>query len=157
MTHPIRIAVLAAYSYGLLTLVGYLYPDWQSEARHEVMRLVDVQHEKALLEGKFQNLLAWRSGKKEVVEDLLAHRMNLREAASRFHELNDTHGTPSWWNDFRHRYAGESDNERHCQEVIALTHQLLENQSPAEAQSVTHRLQAEMQEQIEQGSLHSGE
>ena len=153
MSQPIRFAVVAAYLYGLLSLLEVAHPGWRHEFRHEICRLARGRLEQQRLEGRMHDLWVWRQTKREVVAELLAHRINLREAADRFHELNDTHASLAWWDDFRQRIAADSDDERHYLEVIDATRRLLESRSPVDAKIVTPRLQAELREQLEQGSL----
>jgi hypothetical protein len=93
------------------------------------------------------NEVSARLGNRERIADaVIAGRIGLLEAAARFGELNAT-ALPSPI-DLRDRFAGDSDEERCCRQVIAWVTTRLEHKSTAEAEMVASRLQEEMREYL---------
>jgi hypothetical protein len=112
----------------------------------EINRLIHTERERQELQGQLDTIQVCREAKKEVVNDLLAHRLTLREAAARFQEMNAQQMNSAWREELRKYYGSHSDEERHCQEVITFTHSVLLDESPAEAAAVTQRLADELRE-----------
>jgi hypothetical protein len=79
-----------------------------SEAAREEERLVDVMRVIERIE----------EAKHGVVRDLLAERLTLPEAAARFRDL-DREQPGFNWVAFRRTYPCDTDDERHCREVLA--------------------------------------
>jgi hypothetical protein len=96
-------------------------------------------------------LLARVAARAEVVEEVLAERMSLLEAAACFRDLD--HGPPPiLWDRFRAFYPGDSDDERHCHEVIENVRVRVEVQGGQGRQQVL-RLEAELRQHRERGTL----
>src|SRR5262249_26386093 len=77
---------------------------------------------------------------------VIAGRLTLREAAARYRAL--ARGNPDFpWETFRRTYAGASDEERFCRQVIDAVQMELKDQ-PDEAAEVVARLEAELQEHL---------
>ena len=56
-------------------------------------------------------------GKKRVIDQVLAERLSLQEAAAQFHALNLL--CPEYdWERFRKIFPGRDDEERHCRQVL---------------------------------------
>ncbi len=90
--------------------------------------------------------------RRDVVAAVITGRMTLPEAAGAFRELN--RGTPSsFWAAFPHTYPGDSDEERHCRQVIGYVRTELE-EYPGGENEVLRRLEAELQAHLERGTLH---
>jgi hypothetical protein len=69
------------------------------------------------LDEDLREALALSAAKKVVIRKLLAGRLGLREAAAHFRVLDHRH-PGFYWDGFRDSYPGNSDEERHCREVI---------------------------------------
>src|SRR5262249_29873942 len=81
------------------------------------------------------------------VQDVIAARLTLGEAAACFRVL--ARENPDFpWELFRRDYAGASDEERHCRQLIAAV-QVTLGDEPDEAAAVGARLEAELQELLE--------
>src|SRR5262249_32180009 len=91
---------------------------------------------------------------------LLAGRMTLLEAAACFRDLNWE--PPAFhWDYFRARWPGDSDDERHCHEVLAWV--LLQTRGTGNAragpdnctaEAARTKLEAELAEHLRCGPLH---
>jgi hypothetical protein len=96
-------------------------------------------------------LLARVAARAVIVEEILAERMSLLEAAACFRDLD--HGPPPiLWDRFRAFYPGDSDDERHCHEVIENVRVRVEVQGGQGRQQVL-RLEAELRQHLERGTL----
>src|SRR5262245_5022796 len=72
------------------------------------------------LESRLVEVTQSMTSQDEVLQELVARRITLREAAARFRAL--ARQTRSFsWELFRLTYPGRTDEERHCRHVIALT------------------------------------
>src|SRR5689334_3862340 len=81
--------------------------------------------------------------KVKVVQDLLAGRLSLLEAAMRFQELSEA-GPPFDWERFRRPYRGRSDLERFCRQLVATGDLYLSQVDPPRQAAVRTRLEAEL-------------
>jgi hypothetical protein len=93
------------------------------------------------------NAVCARLGNRErITDEVIAGQIGLLDAAARFRELNTTAlPTPL---DLRGCYAGDSDEERCCRQVIAWVTTRLEQKSTAEAEMVAERLEEELREYL---------
>jgi hypothetical protein len=88
--------------------------------------------------------------KKGVVRDLLAGRLTLRQAAALFRDLD--RGPPAFnWEEFRRAYPCDTDEERHCREVIDCVRGVLPANSP-ESEAIARRFEAELPDRAKPGS-----
>jgi hypothetical protein len=78
-------------------------------------------------------------------------RLPLPQAAARFRDLNAQPPTYNWAA-FRLFYPGDSDDERHCREVIEFVRQDV-RQRPGTDPAAVGRLEAELQGLLEQGNF----
>jgi hypothetical protein len=86
-----------------------------------------------------------------ILQAVHSRRLTLVEAAALFRDLNRS--DPNFpWNDFRWYYAGATDDERHCRQIIDNAAAALD--LPAnEAAALTARLEAELQEHLRYGPV----
>jgi hypothetical protein len=90
--------------------------------------------------------------KDQVVQAVLAGRLTLLEAAALFRALD--RGPPTFhWDSFRARWPGDSDDERHCHEVIDFMASAAIRDDPCKGKALRERLQAELAEHLRCGSL----
>jgi hypothetical protein len=81
-------------------------------------------------------------GQLAAVDDLIAGRCTLLEAAARFRDLAEA-ASNFPWEEFRRHYPGANDEERHCQRVIEHLQARLEKQ-PDRCRALVRRLEAEL-------------
>jgi hypothetical protein len=104
------------------------------------------------LERKIKAVLRRLERKERIVKALLAGRLTLLEAASRFRALNQ--GPPEFsWDRFRDSLPGDSDDERHCYEVIEFVYNALRQDDPRRAAEVRECLRAQLREDLRCGPL----
>jgi hypothetical protein len=90
--------------------------------------------------------------KETVVKALLAGRLTLLEAAARFRALNEA--PPEYnWDAFRLTMPGDSDDERHCHEVISFAFHALRRTDPHRADELHESLRAELRQHLGRGPL----
>jgi hypothetical protein len=82
--------------------------------------------------------------KTEAVQELLAERLTLMQAAARFRDAEST-GPAGWEPDRPATGDGQTDGERQCRAVIAWVRGWLTVHRPAEATEVVARLETELQ------------
>jgi hypothetical protein len=84
--------------------------------------------------------------KQQVIEDVINHRLTLKEAAERFRDLDER--TPNFEMDlFRRAHEGESDEERYYRAVIEGVRIELLNK-PEQARAISSSLEAELGSQF---------
>jgi hypothetical protein len=149
MNVSLRMIVCGVYGYSLVTALNFAYPGWFEETRAEVIRLVASRQQSQELRHRMGTILRCQQSKDEVVADVIAQRVSLREAADRFRDLNLRHKDRRWWEHFRRRYAGQSDTERHCREVINWTEAVLTKHEGGDAVTLAAQLEDELQNMLE--------
>jgi hypothetical protein len=83
--------------------------------------------------------------------EVIEGRLSLLRAAARFRDLSAR--PPAFnWEDFRRTYPGDSDDERHCREVIKFVRQGVQLRPGADP-AVADRLEAELRGLLEHGDL----
>jgi hypothetical protein len=93
------------------------------------------------------NAVSARLGSRARITDaVIEGQIGLHEAAARFRDLNETALPHSV--DLRDCYAGDSEEERCCRQVMAWVTTRLEQKSTAEAEMVTERLEEEFREYL---------
>src|SRR5262249_42463826 len=96
-------------------------------------------------------ILARVAARAAIVDEVLAERMSLLEAAAHFRDLD--RAPPSiLWDRFRAFYPGDSDDERHCREVIGNVRARVEDQGEQGPDPVL-RLESELRQHLERGTL----
>ena len=83
----------------------------------------------------------------EVLNDLLAERLTLAQAAARFRELSRG-GPPFRWGEFRRRYPGRSDEERFYRQVMDAARWGWTWEGPPRRRRALARLEAEFQDYL---------
>jgi hypothetical protein len=87
--------------------------------------------------------------KSALAREVIEGRLPLLQAAARFRDLNAR--PPAFnWGAFRQTYPGDSDDERHCREVIQFVRQE-GPQRPGADPSLVGRLEAELRGLLEHG------
>jgi hypothetical protein len=149
MNVSLRMMVCGVYGYSLVTVLNFAHPGWFEETRAEVVRLVASHQQGQELRNRMGTILRCQQSKHEVVADVIARRMSLREAAVRFRDLDLRHKDHRWWEQFRRRYAGQSETERHCREVIEWTEAVLTKREEGDAVARAAQLEDELQNMLE--------
>jgi hypothetical protein len=90
--------------------------------------------------------------KDRLVRALLGGRLTLLEAAALFRALNQA-APAFYWGEYRKRHVAESDEERHCREVINCVYIHLRPKDPAKAKEVPAGLGRELAEHLSAGPL----
>jgi hypothetical protein len=93
-----------------------------------------------------------RARKGRIVAALIAGRLTLLEAAGRFRAL-DRGPPPFYWEEFHAHFAGESDEERHCREVLAWVETELADTDPCLLVATHARLLDELETHLIRGPL----
>lgn len=88
-------------------------------------------------------------GKWHIIDALRERRQTLFEAAAMFRSLDQMPPATNW-EYFRFRYQGDSDEERHCRQVISWMEASLPPES-VETDATVVRLRAELEEAIKHG------
>jgi hypothetical protein len=90
--------------------------------------------------------------KYQVVQAVLARQVTLLEAAAYFRALN--HQPPAFdWDTFRALRPGDSDDERHCHEVIHWVYLAVTETDPCEAEAVRANLSGELSDHLRRGPI----
>src|SRR5262245_42139971 len=111
-------------------------------------RLLEEQRLTDELEGRRADGLGRLAFLKETMNELIADRITLREAATRSRAL--ARETPGFDGELlRLTYPGRTDDERHCRRVIAWVKVELQDQ-PGKAAALAARLEAELEGHLEQ-------
>jgi hypothetical protein len=111
-----------------------------------------VRHPGDKAEQQIRALLDRSSRKRHLVGELLAGRLTLLEAAGQFRAVN--RAPPRFhWEGFRAFYQGDSDEERHCREVVALVEMELEETDPCLRLATGARLVCELETRLRRGRL----
>jgi hypothetical protein len=139
---------------GLALLVGMLVLAAQGKPKKVLnpQRGPSTQEQRARnVERTVQEITRRRLHKERLIQALLAGRMRLLEVAARFRALDrDIPAFP--WRQFRDYYSSDSDEERHCRQVIDFAHAALMRDLPR-ADEVRERLSAELREHLRRGPL----
>jgi hypothetical protein len=110
---------------GLLVSVGTLAPEWLSGLGLDPAGLLELigenererlRHDDLVARDRY--FLANVEGKHQITEDVINRKLTLREAAVQFQTLNEA--CPEYdWDSFRRAFAGRTNEERHCRQVLA--------------------------------------
>src|SRR5262245_19180711 len=124
MTPPIRLALCTVYLYSLLASLNHVYPGWLDALTSEANHLAAMQRRHEELQEQMTAPLACEEAKRGIVEELLAGRLTLAEAATRFHDINNRQ--PGFnWTEHHRNFSGRSDEERVWREVVSHAGRLL--------------------------------
>jgi hypothetical protein len=100
------------------------------------------QKQAAALEQTCQDLLQRNAAKEHVIEELLAERLTLFQAAACFDCLN--HEPPECAADCRRFFPGDSDGEKSCRQVLAWASATLRERGDPRREAVLARLEAQL-------------
>ncbi|MFL5342970.1 MAG: hypothetical protein ACJ8F7_22795 [Gemmataceae bacterium] len=109
----------------------------------------EIKEQKQELQAESNEVRRHITIKERLVLELAAGRMDLLEVASFFRNLNADH--EEYMNVFRLRYAGHSDEECICLNVIDYASSTLSGRP--EAKAVIKRLQSEFEQMCRRGTL----
>jgi hypothetical protein len=136
--------VLAALALAVAYQACKVWPGvaWPGGA-NSIRRIVDEQRRADKLEVQLANVVRRGARRRETVQELIAGRRTLREAAARSQAL--AREDPDFpWDMFRREYPGRTDEERHCRQMIVFVQTALQDH-PGEAAEVVARLEAELE------------
>jgi hypothetical protein len=85
-------------------------------------------------------------------QELAEGRLGLLEAAARSRDL-DRAAPYFQWDEFRRGYPGDSDDERHCREVIELLRSRKSPPGAAPTEEQARSLEGELRDRLSRGSL----
>jgi hypothetical protein len=103
-------------------------------------------------EQKLQGMSRRSKRKWRVTREVLAGRLTLLEAAALFRALD--HAPPAFpWDCFRATWPGNSDDERHCHELIFWVYLSLSDTDRCQAEVLRQRLDTQLSEHQRRGPL----
>jgi hypothetical protein len=114
-------------------------------------RLEDNRREREDLDERDEATLCYLAAKRQAARDLAEGRTTLTDAAACFREL-DRGWSRFPWETFRRPSPGDSDEERHCREVINWVRTLVEDESEGYL-PIVEVLEAELQGRFDRGTL----
>ena len=151
MTMLSRTLLCALAVGGVLLVVFSFRPDWAEAAGLDLWRV--PSHEAWLeserqrgddLDAQLEAVKRRYNARQEVVDDVIAGRLGLLDAAARFRDV--TPGPNETVPYLRTAFAGGNDDERFCRWVIVRVDATLLSRSPAEADRAKARLEKELQD-----------
>jgi hypothetical protein len=142
-------------SVGVAVLVGglaLLAWSWKGEILPDEPDASSEEARQADLEQRLQGVAQRIKRKQRVTDELAAGRLTLLRAAALFRAL--AHAPPAFnWNRFRTTWPGNSDDERHCQEVIDWVYKTLRVTDRCKAEALRQDLDRQLGEHQRQGPL----
>jgi hypothetical protein len=137
---------------GLVGALALVAPAWWEDIRPCERENTAERVRNASLEQKLQAILCRNKRKHRLAEAVLAGRVTLLDGAAYFRALD--HQPPEFnWSHFRDRWPGDSDDERHCHEVIHWVYLALLNSDRCQAEAVRARLSTELSDHLRRGPL----
>jgi hypothetical protein len=134
----------------IVTLAGWLSLDVSklrtglSDFFREVRSLDETIERRHALEAQEKDLLALTEAKQRVAREVIAGRLSLRDAASRFRTI--CLSSPAFHMDvFKRRFQGHSEEERYTRALIAEAEYLLATQ-PEQARVILPPLKVKLDE-----------
>ena len=153
--YAVSLLLLGVCSAALATF----YPGWTTTAGLDVWNLPKLERELADNQRLSENL-DWQEeivrdrtvAKSHILQELLARRLTLTEAAARFRGLDhEPAECPERGPDY---YAGRTEGERYCREVIQWVRAETMTWPPTRGEETLSRLEAELNAYL---STHGGE
>ncbi len=111
----------------------------------------DEQGRETKIQRAMESVRRRAEAKQAVARDVADERLTLLQAAALMRD-EDRRAPDFSWEEFRRSHDVASDDERHCLEVIEHVLAILPDNSPR-AEEVVRRLQAEMREHLDRGTL----
>jgi hypothetical protein len=141
---PVGVTVLVGAVVARAWWRGDILPG-EREDRSERLRQVEMEQ-------KLRAIVCRNKRKHRLALAVLAGRVTLLDGAAYFRALD--HQPPVFnWSHFRDRWPGDSDDERHCHEVIHWVYLALSDEDPCQAEVMRARLRAELSERVCRGPL----
>jgi hypothetical protein len=141
---------------GVAVLVGALAllarSSWKGDVLPDGQNISSEEARQADLDQKIQLVSLRLKRKQRVTDEMLAGRLTLLEAAALFHALDLA--PPAFnWDNFRISGPGNSDDERHCQEVIDWVTRTVGGTDRCEAEALRQDLDRQLSEHQRRGPL----
>jgi hypothetical protein len=137
----------------LVAALALVAPAWWPEDilpggggdRSEIVRQAEMEH-------KLRAFTCRNKRKHRLAVAVLAGRVTLLDGAAYFRALD--HQPPEFnWSHFRAHWPGDSDDERHCHEVIHWVYLAQGDSNPCLAAAMRARLRAELRAYLRRGPL----
>jgi hypothetical protein len=136
----------------LVAAVVLLAREWADSLRSQQDALAEEVRRGAEMDQRGRGFARRLEEKERLVQELLAGQLTLLEAAAYFRAL-DQAPPEFYWEAFRAAHAGDSDEERHCNEVITFVEAALGETDRGKADGICERLRAELRQHLQQGPL----
>jgi hypothetical protein len=115
----------------------------------DISKVLSQERRAEALRGQKEAIFTRAEARQQVIDELIAGRMTLKQAVARFGELNAME--PEQMTVVRETFPGDSDEERLCRQVLGQVQVELQGRT-SEADTILPRLEAEMHEQFGQHS-----
>jgi hypothetical protein len=136
----------------LLAVVVVAMQDGRRRSLEAGRKNSTVMEQPAELERKGRAVMRRLERKERLAQAVLEGRLTLLEAAALFRTLDE--GPPGFnWEQFRRSHAGDSDEERHCREVIKCVCPYPPEEAPRCREEARRRLGADLAEHLDHGTL----
>ena len=140
------LAVLAAVAWTWPDLLEHCGLDLAAGARCREEQARARQRDEAVAR-RYAVSLQRTHAKQAIIDDLIAGRLTLVEAARRFILVNET--PVICQDDYRAIYPGRSDGEKACRQVLSWVESPLKDISPGRAEEIRRRLTDELRRHLE--------
>jgi hypothetical protein len=144
---------------GVAVLVGALAllarSSWKGGDLPGGQNISSAEALRAELEQNLQDAMRRSQRKQRVTDRVLAGRLTLLEAAALFRAL-DHDATGFNWDVFSYTWPGNSDDERHCHEVIAWVYETLRYADLCKAEASRQDLTRQLSKHLRRGPLRLG-
>jgi hypothetical protein len=136
----------------VVVLAGVVLAEWAR--REEAVAGQECRQEQirgTTMDTQVRDLIARSRRKERVASLVLAGRLTLLEAAAHFRALNHM-DPPIAWDAFR-RLPGESDDERHCYQVIIYVEAAIGTDDTESRKAIGGTLRTELRQHVGRGTL----
>ena len=146
-------AVMAAF-----IVVVHVQPTWAATLTIDLWNIVELEQtiesqvrKRQVLDEQFELALQRCHQRRHIVDDVIAGRTTLRQAAVEFRSLNE--GLPASRWSYNQAYAGKSEGERFCRYVIRLVQTDLSERTPTLATTKVEKLEQELQALLQEDGI----
>jgi hypothetical protein len=146
-------AVMAAF-----IAVVHVQPTWAATLTLDLWNIVELEQtiesqvrKGQVLDEQFELALQRCHRRRHIVDDIIAGRTTLLQAAVEFRSLNE--GLPASRWSYNQAYAGKSEGERLCRYVIRLVQADLSERTPTLAAAKAEKLEEELHVLLEQDGI----